>query len=77
MENGDFADVVISVNDDMNVILRVEGFGAVVEHALKQQETSGKSDQKKNSAAEADRLMVSYIHKEFGPQEKNGPSDEG
>lgn len=68
MESGDQADVIISVNDDLNVMLRFTGFGAAVQAALDAEPTMKKSrfmSGKNAVTVKAEREMKKFIEKSF------------
>lgn len=64
MSAADVADVVISVNDDMNVMLRIKGFGRAVQNVLDSLKYSMvvKND---TSVDEAARDLANYVNKTF------------
>lgn len=68
MEDGDRADVIISVNDDLNVMLRFTGMGAAVQAALNAEPTTKKSrfmSGKNAVTVKAEREMKKFIEKSF------------
>lgn len=74
MDGGDVADVIISVNDDINVLLKLEGLGAIVQAALDSEPNLKKSRflARKNAiTSKAEREMKKFIEKSFAKVFKN------
>ncbi len=79
MDGGDLTDVVISVNDDMNILLKIQGLGAVVQHALDSEPSPKKSRSlaKKNAVtSKAERQMKKFIEKSFAKVFQGGEDKE-
>ena len=67
-EDSDIADVVISINDDMNVLLKIKGFGQVVQMALDSVPSmkQTRSISKKGIlVVRAEREMKNFVEKSF------------
>lgn len=72
-ENSDVADIVISINDDMNAVIRIKGFGQAVQKAIesapsmKQTRTISK---KGTLVVRAEREMKKFVEKSFSKATK-------
>lgn len=67
-EGSDVADVIISVNDDMNVLLKIKGFGHAVQKYLDSAPNSKKSrsiSKKGTLIFRAEKEMKSFVEKSF------------
>ena len=73
-ENSDIADVIISVNDDLNAMLRIKGFGSVVQKALNSAPTTIKQtraiSKKGTLVVRAEEEMKNFVEKSFSKLQK-------
>ena len=73
-ENSDIADVVISINDDMNAMLRIKGFGAAVQKALDSAPSTIKKaraiSKKGTLVVRAEKEMKNFVEKSFAKLDK-------
>lgn len=67
-EDSDIADVIISVNDDMNTLLRIKGFGQAVQKAIDSAPSIKQSrsiSRKGTLVIRAEREMKKFVEKSF------------
>ena len=79
MNADDVTDVVISVNDDMNVLLQLQGLGSVVQSALEAEPSLKKSrflTRKNSVTSKAEREMKKFIEKSFSRVFKGKENEE-
>lgn len=72
-ENSDIADVVISINDDMNSVIKIKGFGRAVQKALDSAPSmkQTRSISKKGTlVVRAEREMKKFVEKSFSSVSK-------
>ena len=72
-EGSDVADVIISVNDDMNVLLKIKGFGHAVQKYLDSAPNSKKSrsiSKKGTLIFRAEKEMKSFVENSFSKMTK-------
>lgn len=67
-EDSDIADVIISINDDMNALLRIKGFGQAVQKAIDSAPSIKQSrsiSRKGTLVVRAEREMKKFVEKSF------------
>lgn len=72
-ENSDIADVIISINDDMSAMLRIKGFGGVVQKAIDSAPSMKQVrsiSRKGTLAVRAEREMKKFVEKSFAKKTK-------
>lgn len=73
-EDSDVADVIISINDDMNALLRIKGFGSAVQKALDSAPSTIKKaraiSKKGTLVVRAEKEMKNFVEKSFAKLKK-------